>query len=115
MIKALLICLVFGLSGGCTEKVNLTEDEYIEIMAGYNVLYEMNKQIIEQGSGAIDGILLNWITDQVMREMDELLAEYNITREGLERFEAENPHVLRDTAIQDRIIRGIEKIIQEQN
>ena len=106
---------VFSAATGCGGAGDqLTEEKYIEIIASWNVLNEMHRQVQLDGKGKIDPSLATWITDQFMRESDEVLEKFGVTYEDLKEFEHDNPRFISDPENKQKIIDRINELIREQ-
>jgi len=124
IIPAVLLCAMLSACGSGNDIPPLSEEEYIEIAAGLNVLDEMHRVVqrdirnsgdAEFGTESIERQrkVSTWATDQFMRETDELLAEHGVTIESVREFEQKNPYFLDKPENIERINARINELIRE--
>lgn len=118
-----LICVMLAGCQGTGEIPAISEDEYIEIVASFNVLDEMHRavqsdirrSVTEFGSDSMERQtkVANWVTDEFMRETQEVLARYGISIDSVREFERNNPYFMENPENLRRIRERINKLIQD--
>ncbi|MGM0441973.1 MAG: hypothetical protein ACQEQC_06105 [Elusimicrobiota bacterium] len=111
-----IFILLFVMAGtGCDNKESqLSEEEYIELIANWNVLHrltwDLHSELIKEDKPK----LARRIKAEGAKDAMAIRESLGITPEELNKFEEENPNFLEDSENKQKIYKRIEEIIEEK-
>ncbi len=106
------------LAAGCggpdaPPETTLTEDEYIEVIAHWNLIHTGYQEEINGAIQDEDHDRVAELQEEFAMEANWLLEELGVDDAELAAFEEANPDFLDDPANQERVLERIEAILQE--